>query len=228
MKTCYPFLVLFIFIMSNTSAQGQSNNSIGIVHTPFDLANFVVLADEIDEGTLSVMPGTEIVFSKRTGADQYLLISLGYTRTSSSYVYESDRGNNYDYDWKSTIQLIDVKVGVKFTRGNRQAGSSVGTTYIMGGKRFGSYSYDENDGDYSYDTDADEVAYNNKRISPYMLAVGFGAEYLFTQSLSMSINLHGDMAFITSASYEDDDNNVRTSKSLMIHTRPIIGLHIYY
>jgi hypothetical protein len=220
MKSYHSFLILFIFLISSAFSQIQSNNSIGIQHTPFDLANFVVMLSGDEEAALAFLPGTDLIFTKKKSDDQFFLGSFSYARASSSL--EMDYG-----DRKSTFQIIDIKLGIKFTKGTRQPGNAISSMYVMAGKRFGSTKSEENYDDYDDDeNDADWDKYQSQLMSPWMLAGGFGAEYFFNEYLSLNINLHGDLAFV-SATYDGDDDE-RTSKSMMINTRPVLGLNIYY
>ncbi|MCK4577923.1 MAG: hypothetical protein KAU50_03980 [Candidatus Marinimicrobia bacterium] len=212
-----------LLLAGSALAQGQPSAAIGIQHTLFDLSNFAVLLMDEDAAELSLMPKTEIMLTRGAGAVS-LLANFGYARAMSSY----ERDNSGDkYEEKSVIQAIDIKAGIKISGGSHQPGRGESYLYIMGGKRIGSQEYEEKDGDYEYDPDKDYVEYRNKLMSPWLASGGFGAEYFFNSHLALNMDLRADLIFV-SATYEDDNGTDRTSTSMLIQTRPILGLSIYY
>ncbi len=227
MRKTLILLILAGFCMG----EGIGSKSIGIQHSPFDLSGMVLFLIAADDESTLLIPGTELFMSNKLAGNMSLISAVAFARSGTTY--DRQYGETGGYKRETTLQLIDVKVGVKIHQGARLPKRATSYLYAYAGKRFGrmnsvytDYEYPDNNNN----TDEDYEKYQNALLSPYMLGGGLGAEYFFNGSLSLTMMLNLDL-YYTSGSYDDSESGYtdkRESSNLIMQTKPLIGLNIYF
>lgn len=208
--------------------------SMGIQHTPFDLAAMFFSLFSGDDDFFNSTPATQIMFSQKLKANMRIIGSLGYTLTNQSseqsYSFSGSASESNKQEYK--IQLIDLRIGAKINQGVPAAKGMTSYVFAMVGKRFGSVTSKEIDSGYSSeDSNADELdKYQSQLMSPLVISGGAGAEYYFNPTLSLVIILNMDL-YAVSGSYKYQEGSYSESRkqdSMTVNTLPMLGLNIYF